>query len=1050
MITRIIQWSIDNRVLVLLLAVVLAGWGTFTVRNAPMDAIPDLSDVQVIVHTSYPGQAPQVVEDQVTYPLSTALLSVPGARDVRGFSFFGDSFLYVLFEDGTDPYWARSRVQEYLGQVAPELPADARPRLGPDATGVGWVYMYALVDRSGEHDLADLRALQDWFLQYELQAVPGVAQVAPLGGKVRQYQIVPDPDALRIHGISIERVVDAVRGANREVGGALVEQGEAEFMVRSRGFLTGVEDLQAINLGTGAQGTPVRLEDIAEVRTGPRMRRGIAELDGEGEVVGGLIVMRDGENPLATIDAVKARLDELRPGLPDGVELVETHDRSELIASAVANLSGKLWLEFLIIAVVAAVFLLHLRSALVAIITLPLGVMVAFIVMDQQGINANIMSLGGIAITIGAMVDAAIVMIENAHKRLERAPPDADRWQVVAGAATEAGRPLFFALLIITVSFLPLFTLEGQEGRLFAPLAFTGSYTMAAAAGLSVTLVPVLMGYLIRGRIHSEVNHPISRVLVALYRPVIRGVLQHPGATTMAAMLLLLTMLWPASQLGTEFMPEMDEGDLMYMPTLEPGVSIGATKRFVQQSNRLIKSVPEVRQVFGKAGRAETATDPAPLGMLETLIRFKPKDEWRPGVSKQDIIDDLNELLDFPGVTNTWVQPIRTRIDMLATGMRTPVGVKIAGPELDEIAAIGQRIEEVLAGVDGTASAFAERTTGGRYIDIDIDRAAAARHDLSVAQLQAVVGNAVGGMDITETVEGRERYPVNLRYPHDWRNSIDRLTDLPIISGNGNHVRLGDVARLSITDGPPMIKSENARPNGWVFVDIAGRDLGSYVGDAQRVVREQVELPPGYSLTWAGQYEYMQRARERLQYIVPVTLLIIFLLLYLCFGNMAQPLMLMAALPFALTGGVWLIWALGYSLSVAVAVGFILLAGLTAMFGIVMLVYIDSAKQELEAHQQGSRIAIRAAIMEGALMRVRPKAMTVSVIVGALLPIMLITGTGSEVMQRIAAPMIGGMITAPLVSMLLIPALYYLWYGRGLPEVQPAQEQGDNEQVRSS
>ena len=1035
MIQRLIHWSIDNRLLVLLLAVVLAAWGTFTVRNAPLDAIPDLSDVQVIIHTPFAGQAPQVVEDQVTYPLSTAMLSVPDARDVRGFSFFGDSYIYVLFEDGTDPYWARSRVQEYLGQIAPDMPDGARPRLGPDATGVGWIYKYALVDRTGQHDLAELRSMQDWFLQFELQAVSGVSEVATLGGMVRQYQVVLDPDALRVHGLHVEQVASAIRSNNRDVGGAVIEMGEAELMVRSRGFVTGLDDLRAVSVGLGANGTPVMLEDIAEVRIGPRIRRGIAELDGEGEVVGGIVVMRDGGNALATIDAVKARLDELRPSLPEGVEIIETHDRSELIRASVDNLAEKLWLEFLIIAVVSALFLFHLRSALVAIIALPLGVMVAFIVMDQQGINANIMSLGGIAITIGAMVDAAIVMIENAHKRLERAPPDADRWTVIAEAATEAGRPLFFALLIITVSFLPLFTLEGQEGRLFAPLAFTGSYAMAAAAGLSVTLVPVLMGYLIRGRIHSESSHPISRILIRLYRPLIRRVLHNPGMTVVLALVLVVTMAWPASQTGTEFMPVIDEGDLMYMPSLDPGASIGTVRRFVQQSNRLIKSVPEVEQVFGKAGRADTATDPAPLGMLETIIRFKPSDEWRAGVTKQDIIDELDELLDFPGISNTWVQPIRTRIDMLATGLRTPVGVKIAGPDLGEIAAIGRRIEEVLEGVPGTASAFAERTAGGRYVDIDIDRRSAARYGLSVDDVQSIVRNAIGGMDVGETVEGLERYPISVRYPADWRDSIDKLEELPIVGANGNQVPLGAVADLRIADGPPMIKSENARPNGWVFVDIRDRDLGSYVEDAQQAVRDHIDLPAGYALTWAGQYEYMQRAQERLQYIVPVTLVLIFLLLYLCFRNMAEPLMLMAALPVALTGGMWLVFALGYELSVAVAVGFILLAGLTAMFGIVMLVYIDEAMRELSAHQKPSRIGIRAAVMEGAVLRVRPKAMTVSVIVGALLPIMLVTGTGSEVMQRIAAPMIGGMITAPLVSMLLIPALYYLWYRRGLPEV---------------
>ncbi|MFU8822475.1 MAG: efflux RND transporter permease subunit [Gammaproteobacteria bacterium] len=1031
MIERLIHWCLENRILVLLLTAVVIGWGIFSVRNMPMDAIPDLSDVQVIVHTPYPGQAPQVVEDQVTYPLSSALLAVPGARDVRSFSFFGDSFVYVLFEDGTDLHWARSRVLEYLSQVAPRLPEGARPALGPDATGVGWVYKYALVDRTGNHDLSQLRSLQDWFLKVELQAVRGVAEVATLGGMVRQYQAVLDPDRLRAYGLTLDEVRNALLRANEESGGALLEMAEAEYMVRGFGYLRGLDDLAAVPMGREANGTAVLLEDVADVRLGPRIRRGLATLDGEGEVVGGIVVMRHGENPLAVIERVQARLHELRAGLPEGVEIIETYDRSELIESSVANLVEKLWLEFLVVALVCAVFLLHLRSALVAIIALPVGVLVAFIVMQQQGITANILSLGGIAITIGAMVDAAIVMIENAHKRLERAPPGADRFVVIGEAARETGRPLFFALLLIAASFLPLFTLEGQEGRLFSPLAFTGAYAIAAAAGLSVTLVPVLIFYLVRGRIYSEARNPISRALIAGYQPAVGAVLRRPVATLLIVAAIGLTALYPATRLGSEFMPDMDEGDLMYMPTLDPGVSIERVRAFMLQADRLILSVPEVEQVFGKAGRAETATDPAPLGMLETIVRFKPRDDWRPGLTKQDLIRELNAAIDFPGVTNTWVQPIRTRIDMLATGIRTPVGVKIAGPDLDVIQRIGTQVENAVRDIPGTISAFSERTGAGRYIEIHVDRRAAARYGQNVADVQQVVRTAIGGMDVMETVEGLERYPVNVRYPQDWRDTPEALERLPVVTGNGAYVPLGAMAEIRIADGPPMIRSENARPNGWVFVDIAGRDLGGYVAEARQRVAETVSLPPGYSLAWAGQYEYMQRVQERLSYVIPATLVLVFVLLYLCFRNFAHPLMLLATLPFALVGGFWLLHLLGYAMSVATAVGLILLVGLTAEFGVVMLVYLNEA---LGRHAPSDRAALRAAIIEGAVMRIRPKIMTTATILAALLPIMLITGVGSEVMQRIAAPMLGGMITAPLVSLVLLPALYYLWHRRGLPE----------------
>lgn len=1023
MIERIIQWSLDNRLLVLLLTAAFVAWGMVSLRQTPLDAIPDLSDVQVTVHTGFSGQAPQVVEDQVTYPLTTAMLSVPRARDVRGFSMFGDSFVYILFEDGTDPYWARSRVLESLSQVAPDLPEAARPALGPDATGVGWIYQYALVDRSGQHDLAQLRSLQDWFLRFELQAVEGVAEVAPLGGMVRQYQVQLDPNRARAYGLTLGQIADAVRAANSEAGGSVIEMAEAEYMVRSLGYLQGLDDLRQVPVGPRGNGTPVLLEDVATLTLGPRARRGIAELDGEGEVVGGFVVMRHGENALATIDRVKQRIEELRPGLPDGVELVETYDRSDLIRGSVRNLSEKLIQEFLVIALVCAVFLLHLRSALVAIISLPIGIMAALLIMQQQGITANIMSLGGIAVTIGAMVDAAIVMVENLHKRLERAPPEESRWQTVSVAARETGRPLFFALLIIVVSFLPLFTLEGQEGRLFQPLAFTGVYAMAVAAGLAITLVPVLMGYLVRGRIRAEHRHPLSRGLIAAYRPALGGVLRHPWLTLCATLVLAASVFYPYQQLGTEFMPDMDEGDLMYMPTLNPGVSIGKVREVLQQTDRMIMTVPEVAQVFGKAGRAETATDPAPLGMFETVIRFKPRDQWRDGVSKDDLIRELDEAVRIPGVSNVWVPPIKTRIDMLSTGVRSAVGVKVAGPDLSEIERIGREIEDLLTDLPGTASAFAERTGTGRYIEVDVDRRQAARYGLSVADVQAVVRTGIGGADITETVEGLERYPVNLRYPQDWRDSVERLRQLPLVTADGEHLPLETVAQVRITDGPAMIRTENARLHGLVTLDVRDRDLGSYVAAAREAVRENVELPAGYSLAWAGQYEHLERARDRLALVVPVTLVLIFLLLYLCFRSGAEALILIGSLPFAAVGGIWMLYGLGLNLSVAVAAGFILLLGLAAEFAVVMLMYIRDAVSE---HAPKTRDALRKAIIQGAVMRIRPKAMTSLTVVLGLTPLLLAEGLGAEAMQRIAAPMVGGMITAPLVSLFLVPVCYWL------------------------
>lgn len=1031
MIAHIIGWSLGNRFLVLLLALMLAGWGVYAVRNTPLDAIPDLSDVQVIIKTSYPGQAPQVVEDQVTYPLTSAMLAVPGAVRVFGYSFFGDSYVYVLFEDGTDVYWARSRVLEYLSQVAERLPKEARPALGPDATGVGWIYKYALVDRSGKHDLAQLRSLQDWFLKFELRSVPGVAEVATLGGMVKQYQVVANPVRMRAYNVSLSTLRSAIERASQESGGSVIEMAEAEYLIRAKGYISGIEDLRAVPLGIAHNGTPVLLEDVAEIRIGPQLRQGIAELNGEGEVVGGIVVMRSGKNARQVIEGVQAKLAELKRQLPAGVEIVETYDRSGLIQRAVANLTQKLILEFIAVVLVCLAFLYHLRSALVVVVSLPLGILAAYIVMYHQGINANIMSLGGIAIAIGAMVDAAIVMIENAHKHLERltVKDEAQRWAIVQKAATEVGPPLFFALLIITISFLPVFILEGQEGRLFAPLAYTKTYAMAVAAGLSVTLVPVLMGYFIRGRIAPEQRNPLNRTLINLYRPLLERALHNPGTMLAVSLLLVLSMAYPLTQLGSEFMPDMDEGDLMYMPTLLPGVSIGKAQEFLQQSDRLIKTVPEVHTVFGKVGRADTATDPAPLTMLETLIQFKPKDQWRPGMTPEKLKQELDSVVRFPGVSNVWVMPIKTRIDMLATGIKTPLGVKIAGPDLKVVEDLGRQVEQALRKVPGTSSAYAERVTGGRYIVIEIDRHAAARFNLNIADVQEVVRTAIGGMNIAESVEGRERYPVNLRYPQQLRDSPEQLRLLPVVTPAGAHIPLGEVARIEIADGPDMIRSENARLNGWIYVYIEGRDLGSYVRDAKRALQNELKLPPGYTLTWAGQYQYLERARERLQYVIPATLAVILLLLYLSFRNLTQAFMVLGAVPLALVGGFWLLHVLGYNMSVAVAVGFIALAGVAAEFGVVMLVYLDQACKRL---QPGTLAELRVAVMEGAVMRVRPKAMTAAVIIVGLLPIMIGSGTGSEVMKRIAAPMVGGMITAPLVSLFLIPVLYLLWKGRKL------------------
>ena len=1033
MIAGLIRWSIENRFLVLLATGFLMAWGVYSVRNTPVDALPDLSDVQVIIKTTFPGQAPQVVEDQVTYPLTTAMLSVPQAVTVRGYSFFGDSFVYVIFEDGTDLYWARSRVLEYLSQVAGQLPDNAKPALGPDATGVGWIFEYALVDRTGQNDLAQLRSLQDWFLKYELQTVPGVAEVATIGGMVRQYQVVVDPDKMRAFGITLRKVHQAIQAGNQEAGGSVIEMGEAEYMVRATGYLQGIDDLAAIPLGVNSSGTPIELSDVAEIRLGPQMRRGIAELDGEGEVVGGVIVMRWGENASRTIEAVKARLEELSRSLPDGVEIVTTYDRSDLIQRAVDTLEGKLVEEFIVVALVCAIFLFHLRSSAVVVISLPIGILCAFIVMRLQGINANIMSLGGIAIAIGAMVDAAIVMIENVHKHIEKKPlTDENRWKVIADASSEVGPALFFSLLIITLSFLPVFTLEAQEGRMFAPLAYTKTYAMAAAAGLSITLVPVLMGYFIRGHVTPEHKNPINRLLIAAYRPVINLVIRSPKSTLAVAAFVLVVGLWPATRLGSEFMPPLDEGDLMYMPTTYPGVSIDKARELLQQTDKMIRAVPEVEQVFGKIGRAETATDPAPLTMIETVIQLKPRDQWRPGTTPESIRAELDRTVRVPGLTNAWVMPIKTRIDMLATGIKTPVGIKVAGPDLEVIETIGRDLELVLDDVPGTASVYSERVAGGRYVDVDIDRQRASRFGLNINDVQDIVRTAVGGMNVTQTVEGLERYPVNLRYPQRVRDSVEQLKLLPIVTPQGARIALADVADVKVVDGPPVIKSENARLNGWTYVDISGRDLGSYVAEAQDVVAERIDLPPGYSLAWSGQYEYMVRAQERLAVVGPLTIAIIVLLLYLNFRRFAEVAIIMGTLPMALIGGFWLIYLLGYEMSVAVGVGFIALAGVAVEIGVVLLVYLNLAiRQHMKtANAEGRKLGrtdIEQAVIDGALMRVRPIMMTVAAIVVGLLPIMLGGGTGSEVMRRIAAPMVGGMISATVLTLIVIPALFLLW-----------------------
>ena len=1038
MITAIIRWSVANRFFVLLLTAILIGGGLYSVKNTPVDALPDLSDVQVIVKTSYPGQAPQVVQDQVTFPITTAMLSVPGAQTVRGFSFFGDSYVYVIFDEDTDLYWARSRVQEYLSQVSARLPSTAIAELGPDATGVGWVYLYALTDTTGKHDLSQLRSLQDWFLKFELQTVPGVSEVASVGGMVKQYQVNVQPDKLRAYGIPLSLIQTAIKQGNQEMGASVVEMAEAEYMVTSTGYVKSVADLEAIPLGINANGTALQLRDVANVRLGPQMRRGVAELNGEGEVAGGVVVMRFGENAQKTIELVKAKLESLKKGLPEGVEIVPVYDRSHLIKDAVDNLTSKLMEELIVVALVCVVFLFHIRSSLVAIITLPLGILTAFIIMYWQGINANIMSLGGIAIAIGAMTDGAIVMIENMHKHMEKKPlTDENRWQVVIDSASEVGPALFFSLLIITVSFMPVFILEAQEGRMFAPLAYTKTYAMAASAGLAITLVPVLMGYFIRGRVISENKNPVNRLLVNSYKPLLNLVLKFPKSTLLIALVITLMGFYPINKIGSEFIPPLDEGDLMYMPTTYPGISIGKARELLQQTDKLIATVPEVKTVFGKIGRAETATDPAPLTMIETFIQFKPKDQWREGMTTEKLKQELDTLVKFPGLTNAWVTPIKTRIDMLATGIKTPVGIKVAGPNLNEIQKIGQQIEVLLKDLPGTASVYSERVAGGRYIKVDINREKAARYSLNIADVQQVVATAIGGMNVTETVEGQERYPVNIRYPQAYRDSPEELMLLPIVTPTGQRIALADVADVFISDGPPGIKSENARLNGWSFIDIKDTDIGSYVANAQQLLNEQLILPAGYSITWAGQYEYMERAKAKLSYVLPLTLAIIVVLLYLNFRSFTEVFIIMATLPLAMIGGIWLMYLEGFNFSVAVGVGFIALAGVAVEIGVIMLVYLNQAyKAQVEAASKiGKSLSIeqlKQAILEGAGLRVRPVMMTVATIVIGLLPVLYGTGTGSEVMSRIAAPMVGGMFSAIVLTLLVLPAVYLLWRKRNL------------------
>jgi len=1036
MIQAIIDGSLKNRFLVLIATVFLIAAGYWAVKNTPLDAIPDLSDVQVIVFTKFPGQAPQVVEDQVTYPLTTAMLAVPFAKVVRGYSFFGYSFVYILFEDGTDMYWARSRVLEYLNFVSGKLPASVNPTLGPDATGVGWVYEYAVVDKTGKHDLSQLRSIQDWYLRYPLQTVDGVSEVASVGGFVKQYQVEVDPNALLAYHIPLSKVKRAIQRSNNDVGGRLIERGETEFMVRGLGYIKSLSDIRKIAVGVDKNGTPIRLQDVANVHLGPELRRGVVDLDGEGEVAGGVIIMRYGANALSTIDAVKEKLEELKSGLPEGVEIVPVYDRSSLIERAVDNLKDKLLEESIVVALICLLFLLHVRSALVAILSLPVGILIAFMIMKGQGINANIMSLGGIAIAIGAMIDGAIVMIENAHKHLEHAVKAKgaelnanERWLAVGTASREVGPALFFSLLIITVSFLPVFTLQAQEGRLFSPLAFTKTYAMAGAAILAITLVPVLMGYFLRGKIPAENKNPVNRFLGFVHKPALDKVIQWRWKSVLVAVLLLSATAYPLSKIGSEFMPPLDEGDIFYMPTTFPGISITKAKELMQQTDRILKSFPEVKSVFGKVGRVETATDPAPLSMLETTVQLKPRDEWPdPDKTTKTLMGEMDKAIHFPGVANAWTYPIKTRIDMLSTGIKTPIGIKLSGPDLSVLEENVKKIEQVLKTLPDTLSAFGDRTVGGYYLDFNINRDAIARYGLTIADVQDVIQSAVGGVNVTETVEGLERYPVNLRYPRELRDNPEQLGRVLIPTPTGAQIPLSQLATITTKQGPPSIKSENARPNAWIYVDVTTSDIGGYVARAKKILAEQIDLPSGYTLAWSGQFEYMERANERLRIVVPFALFVIFLLLYLNFGNIVAPLVVMLSIPFALIGGFWLVFWLGFNMSVAVAVGFIALAGVSAEIGVLVLTFIDQEVRKLR-QKKGRALEseeIMTAVFDGTSKRVRPIAMTATAIVAGLLPIMWSSGTGSEVMQRIAAPMVGGMLTATLLCLLVLPLIYGL------------------------
>ena len=1033
MIARIIEWSLKYRLLVLLGALLLAGWGIYSSRQMALDAVPDLSDIQVIIKTSYPGQPPQVVEDQVTFPITSELLSVPGSTAVRGFSMFGESYVYVIFEDGTDPYWARSRVLEYLSQIKDRLPEKIIPTLGPDASGVGWVFEYTLVDRHHRYDADQLRAVQDSFLKYELQSLHGVAEVASVGGMVRQFQIEVNPNRLAAYNLNLERVEQAIRDSNMTGGGSVMEMGHAEYVVRAQNYLKNLDDFRHIPLGVNAHGVPVRLEDVAQIQIGHELRRGVTDLDGQGEVTGGIVVMRYGENALQTITRVKARLKELQNGLPPGVELVVTYDRSGVIKRAIKTLSEKLIEESLIVALVCLAFLFHLRSSLVVVVTLPIGILAAFIVMENQGVTANIMSLGGIAIAIGAMVDAAVVMIENMHKHLERAADHPDYWDITRQSALEVGPALFFSLLVITASFLPVLTLTGQEGKLFAPLAYTKTYAMAASAALAITLAPVLMGYFIRGRITRELSNPVNRVLHALYRPLLLAALQKRKLALSLCLLLLLTAAWPLTKLGSEFMPPLNEGDLLYMPTTLPGVSIDEAANILQITDRLIAQMPEVERVFGKAGRADTATDPAPLSMLETTIQLKPHEQWPPGETMEDLIRKLDSQVRLPGLTNSWGYPIRTRIDMLSTGIRTPLGIKVTGPDLEEVSLLAREVEEVIETMPDTRNAFADRASGGRYVDITLDRVQAARYGITAADVQRLVQSAIGGENIGMVIEGRNRFPINLRYPRAFRDSLTTLAASRIMTPSGAQVTLGTVASISVNDGPVEIKSENGRLVAYIYIDSAVRDMDNYIAKAQAAVAKTIELQPGYAIAWAGQYANLQHAKERLLWVIPLTLLLVVALLYLNFRHSGKVLLVLLCLPFSLSGGFWLVYLLDYHRSVAVAVGFIALAGVAAEFGVVMLLYLDHAIAELrQSGRPVNQQSLQQAIIHGALLRIRPKMMTVSVIVAGLIPVMVSSGTGADVMKRIAAPLVGGMISAPLLSLVVIPVIYAWWQERNL------------------